>query len=118
VYCEFNTVLTEDNGRLFPIPVRIKNIKVNGIDLNTEVFPSTSSEFHKRFSLVDTLVGKEGGVLKYVRLPVSIRLWFQKAVSHEAGKISTPILDIDYMDKPVSSLQSESKISVRIPLIL
>lgn len=98
-----NVDLTDAGSTRYPIPIRILNINAN-----SDSRPSDSSEFQRRFTLVNTLVGKESGTLKYVRFPVSLQMWFRKAVSMESGKISVPILDIKYLDYPIADLSSKS----------
>ena len=91
-------------GALYPVPVRIRNLAAN-----SDSQPSDTSEFQRRFTLTDTIVGKESGSLKFVRFPVMIQIWLRKAVSGDSGKINVPILDIKYLDVSGADLKDISK---------
>ena len=94
--------MLDSAGSRYPVPVRIRNINAN-----SDNQPTDSSEFQRRFNLVNTIIGKETGTLKYVRLPVSIQMWLKKA--SDAGKITVPILDIKYLDYSIGDLQDPTK---------
>jgi hypothetical protein len=95
--------MVQDDKTLFPIPVRFKDLDISGAFVNSAPIPDTESKFNNRFTLIDTTVGTEDGIVKYVRLPTTIQFWF-KPNPDSAGKIYTPVMDIQYVTKSASQL--------------
>ncbi len=76
--------LKEDDGDLFPVPVRILNFKsgdkyVNLPQIqrysNENEFVMRSNRFFRRFFLLDTTSGRQNGVNQIVRIPTRINIW-------------------------------------------
>jgi hypothetical protein len=98
-----NIVLIDKSGKYYPIPVRIKNFVAYGDSPNQGLYPSDSSQFTRRFVLIDTVTGTEAGSIKYVRLPTTIKFWYR--LTGESGKMYVPILDIEYTHVAISSIE-------------
>lgn len=61
--------------------------------------------------MMDTMVGVESGILKYIRIPITLKIWF-KPVS--PGKILIPILDIEYKTILAASFQDPATSGINV----
>ncbi|KAJ3323654.1 Meckelin [Boothiomyces sp. JEL0866] len=66
----YEIFLVQSTGAYYPVPVRIITPS-----LNVDSAPTDQSSFYRRFALVDTTVGIQNGVLKYIRFPKTIKIW-------------------------------------------
>jgi hypothetical protein len=106
--------LRQDDGSLFPIPIRVKNVYLDGSRrqfINAPLLPDGSSEFHTRFTMMDTVVGVESGILKYIRIPTTIKIWLKPT---SPGKILVPILDIEYQTILAASFQDSTTSAINV----
>ncbi|KAJ3315229.1 hypothetical protein HDV04_003622 [Boothiomyces sp. JEL0838] len=107
----YEIFLIQSTGAYYPIPVRVITPS-----LNTEAAPTDQSSFFRRFTLVDSSVGVQNGVLKYIRFPKSIKIWIN-VVSGSAGSIYVPIVDIVYTSRIVASFSaSDASIVSTVPV--
>jgi meckelin len=100
----YELFMVEDDDRYHPVPVRIKNIISFGARPNIELFPSDSSQFNRRFTMVDTYTGMESDTLRFIRFPTTMKFWFR--LTEETGKIRIPVLDIEYTEYEIRDIQS------------
>ncbi|KAJ3274654.1 Meckelin [Terramyces sp. JEL0728] len=85
--------------------------------MNVDAAPTDQSLFFRRFTLADTVVGVQNGVMNYIRVPKTIKIWINM-VSGSAGSIYVPILDITYTTRIVSTLSpSDFSIVSSVPFI-
>lgn len=87
-----------DGERLYPVPVRIANVRANGVPVNRGA--DLQAVLVRRFFLVDTLSGRTaaGALPEVVRVAqhVKLRVSMQRG---RAGYIYPPVLEISYAER-------------------
>jgi hypothetical protein len=119
--------LIDDNGKLYPVPVRILNLAGNKNRASPDEF--TGNSLTRRFFLIDNVSGVSNNTLKVIRFPSQISLWYfffisfnireliycifrVRKVDQATGTIYTPFLDILYAERSISGVVSASDTGV------
>lgn len=138
--------LTQSDGTLFPIPIRLLNYQdatqgnsfINSHD-DTSPFPGSTNQLTRRFFLVDTMSGFSNGSTRFIRVATSVNFWWDKlwiasdetlAIASVPSKnriqtssyngfnvILSPVLDIKYSDRLVSDITEGDTSAVSSPQV-
>ena len=69
----YEMYMTESTGSLYPVPIRIKNYRLNGNAINSGDTVESSTQLFQRFFTFDLISGIQGGSLQVLRAPISFQ---------------------------------------------
>jgi len=103
----YDLYLQVDGGQLYPVPVKVDNLRVNGRKVNQNANSVTSQQndqLVRRFFAVDAAAGLEAGNVlpTAVRYAKSARLRVT-IILHTPTRIYPPLLELEYGEVEISS---------------